>query len=54
MQRMKELNKIKAGNKTGLFARISVTKEFLDKIPVHLKENFIKKKILNETEPKNV
>lgn len=40
--------------KTGLFSRISVTKDFLNKIPAHLKENFIKKKILNETTPKNV
>lgn len=54
MERMKELNKEKAANKTGLYARISVSKDFLEKIPIHLKENYVKKKILNETTPKNV
>ena len=54
MKRMKEMNIEKAANKTGLFNRIAVTKDFLDKIPVHFKENYVKKKILNETTPKNV
>jgi len=54
MQRMKEIDLKKAAKKTGLFNRIAVTKEFLEKIPIHFKENYIKKKILNETTPKNV
>jgi len=37
MQRMKEMNIEKAAKKTGLFNRIAVTKEFLEKIPIHLK-----------------